>query len=163
MARFIVTCLLLLGIFFTTGCAFQLSGSRVMDYEYLVNDLRLSRVTIEEIMDVPYPVFDAHGESVFSVGGKSVRIEDEKHLLVLEYENEAAVKTEAGFVSRDGYDLHKPEGKFYQSIDWIAPPHWYQDGRIIVLYVGENPEIRILLEDLLGRQFAGQGPARSIE
>lgn len=38
---------------------------------------------------------------------------------------------------------------------WIAPPHFFQSGRLIVLYVGENSSVLKALADLLGPEFAG--------
>lgn len=39
---------------------------------------------------------------------------------------------------------------------WIAPPHFYQTGRIIILYLGDNAEIIQAMESIAGGQFAGQ-------
>ena len=41
-------------------------------------------------------------------------------------------------------------------VDWIAPPHFYHTGRVIVLYVGSNADLIRLLEATLGPQFAGR-------
>ena len=38
---------------------------------------------------------------------------------------------------------------------WIAPPHFFTSGRLIVLYVGEVPSMLETLTELLGPQFAG--------
>ena len=38
---------------------------------------------------------------------------------------------------------------------WIATPHFYINGMLIVLYVGDSSETIGLLEDALGPQFAG--------
>ncbi len=42
------------------------------------------------------------------------------------------------------------------SVAWIAPPHFFHSGRLIVLYVGDNESILKLLTTELGPQFAGQ-------
>jgi len=39
---------------------------------------------------------------------------------------------------------------------WVAPPHFYKAGRIIVLYVGENAAVTEALDTVLGPQFAGK-------
>ena len=39
---------------------------------------------------------------------------------------------------------------------WIAPPHFFRSGRLIVLYVGEAPSVLEALGDLLGPQFGGK-------
>ncbi|MFC1921557.1 hypothetical protein ACFLYQ_07525 [Chloroflexota bacterium] len=164
---FLLVCFLL-GILFITGCALQSSGNAVMDYERFLDNLRLSGIVIEETVNVPHPVISAEDESIFSVGGKRIRIAGGGILLVLVYEDEAAAKAETEFISRDGHDLSIPDGKFYHQIDYISPPHWYQSGRIIVLYNGpegvtDDYETLELLNKILGMQFAGDGPVRAIE
>jgi hypothetical protein len=37
----------------------------------------------------------------------------------------------------------------------IDTPHFYQSGKIIVLYVGNNPEVIEILTELLGPKFVG--------
>jgi hypothetical protein len=46
-----------------------------------------------------------------------------------------------------------PPGPF--SVDWVKPPHLYQAGRIIVIYIGTNASLLHLLVGILGKQFAG--------
>ena len=41
------------------------------------------------------------------------------------------------------------------SAAWIAPPHFYHRGRLIVLYVGSDQSMLDLLTAVLGPQFAG--------
>jgi hypothetical protein len=41
------------------------------------------------------------------------------------------------------------------TVDWIAPPHDYQRGRVIVIYTGDDEAITRLLTAVLGPQFAG--------
>ena len=40
-------------------------------------------------------------------------------------------------------------------ISWIDTPHFYQTVKIIILYVGINPEMIGILSEVLGPQFAG--------
>jgi len=39
---------------------------------------------------------------------------------------------------------------------WVAAPHFYKSGRLIVLYVGEDASAVKALETALGPQFAGR-------
>jgi hypothetical protein len=39
---------------------------------------------------------------------------------------------------------------------WIAPPHFFKSGRLIVLYIGEAPAVLEALADTLGPQFPGK-------
>lgn len=40
-------------------------------------------------------------------------------------------------------------------IDYIAPPHWFHEGRVVVLYVGCDDTLLALLQQVLGPPFAG--------
>jgi hypothetical protein len=41
-------------------------------------------------------------------------------------------------------------------VDWVAPPHFFLKGRVLVLYVGSDPAVQKLLAGVLGPQFAGR-------
>jgi hypothetical protein len=79
---------------------------------------------------------------VFKLNGEDVQ--------VFEYHDHSTAKTEAALVS--------PDGSFIGTSlpFWIAPPHFYKAGLIIVLYVGENTAVTDALESILGEQFAGR-------
>src|SRR3989344_172543 len=78
---------------------------------------------------------------VISVGGADVQ--------VFEFASESDAKTASLTVSKDGTEIGT------SIIRWIDTPHFYTNGKLIVLYVGQNPEIVNLLESFLGKQFAG--------
>ena len=40
-------------------------------------------------------------------------------------------------------------------VDWVAPPHFFLKGRVVVIYVGSDTGIVSLLTNVLGSQFAG--------
>ncbi len=84
---------------------------------------------------------------------------DGENINIFEYPDEATAISEAKFVSKDGFSIYRPEdgaNKGYAgNIDWIAAPHWYQKGRIIMLYVGEREETLNLLYEYLGPAYAG--------
>ena len=40
-------------------------------------------------------------------------------------------------------------------VSWVAAPHFYQTGKLIVLYVGDDTAVHNVLENVLGSQFAG--------
>ena len=44
-----------------------------------------------------------------------------------------------------------------QVIDWPATPHFFVNGRVVVIYVGDNPQVIFGLQDILGPQVAGGG------
>ena len=41
-------------------------------------------------------------------------------------------------------------------ISWIAPPHSYKAGRLIVVYVGSEGGVINILQEIMGPQFAGR-------
>ena len=41
-------------------------------------------------------------------------------------------------------------------ISWIAPPHFYKAGRLIVVYVGSEGGVINILQEIMGSQFAGR-------
>ena len=40
-------------------------------------------------------------------------------------------------------------------ITWVAPPHFYKAGKLIVIYVGSDNDVIDALQDAMGPQFAG--------
>ncbi len=68
---------------------------------------------------------------------------------VFEYASEVNAKVEADLVTPDG-------GSVGASImTWIATPHFYNSGKLIVLYVGDQSDTIDDLEAVLGSEFAG--------
>lgn len=84
----------------------------------------------------------------FSVAGRIINLDGEA-LQVFEYATPSAADADAGRVSADGTTIgtSKPT--------WIATPHFFKSGKLIVLYVGGNQSIVDLLRTTLGNQFAG--------
>ncbi|MDC8437730.1 MAG: hypothetical protein LV468_01870, partial [Candidatus Nitrosotenuis sp.] len=76
-----------------------------------------------------------------SVGGATIQ--------VYEFQSESDAESARLTVSEDGTEIGT------SIIRWMDTPHFYAKGKIIVLYVGQNPEVTSLLEAFLGNQFAG--------
>jgi hypothetical protein len=75
-----------------------------------------------------------------------------------EYQTTLAATYDASRISADGTTLRPsflPNGGPAASIDFIAPPHWFHKGHVIVLYVGRQGDLVALLRQALGPQFAG--------
>ena len=68
---------------------------------------------------------------------------------VFEFPSESDAITANLTVSEDGTEIGTSITR------WMDTPHFYTNGKLIVLHVGQNPEIVNLLESLLGNQFAG--------
>jgi len=114
----------------------------VTDYSSLVAAIKSRGILVETVDEIAAESSSfSVPTKVISVGGADVQ--------VFEFQNESDAKAANLTVSEDGTEIGT------SIIRWIGPPHFYAQGKLIVLYVGENPEVSNLLEDLLGPQFAG--------
>jgi hypothetical protein len=73
-----------------------------------------------------------------------------------EYGTTSAAQADAGRVSSNGSTIRGPDGQVV-AVDFIASPHDFRRGRVIVSYVGDDRAMIVLLAAVLGPQFAG-GP-----
>jgi hypothetical protein len=85
----------------------------------------------------------------FSVPGRFVRVKGED-VQVFEYPDEARARAASNGVSQDGGTVGG------SAVMWAGPPHFFRRGRLIVLYVGEDPSVLSPLQRVLGPQFAGR-------
>lgn len=116
-------------------------GGPVRDYVSLFDNLRAAGATVEPVGSIRQPFFSVEGNAI-TVNGENVQ--------VFEYENQAAAKAEAETISPDGSSIGT------SIVSWVGPPHFFQIGRIIVLYVGSNGEVIELLEEVIAPQIAGR-------
>lgn len=117
------------------------SAGSATEYLNLVSRLRAEgakvKLTAEQVR-----------QPFFSVPGRIITINDES-LQVFRFANASAAKGQAKRVAPDGMTIgtSKPS--------WMAPPHFFKSGELIVLYVGANESILKVLQVSLGAQFAG--------
>ena len=139
-------------IAWSTGCAGQQPppspqppvvshGGPVTDYISLFDNLRATGATVEPAGDISQPFFSVKG-LVITVNNSDVQ--------VFEYADAATADTEAALVSPDGSSIGTT------MVSWVATPHFYKTGKLIVLYVGDDTAVLNVLEDVLGSQFAGR-------
>jgi hypothetical protein len=115
------------------------SDSRVIgDFASLMDALNAHDVTVGE--NISQPFIPVEGQIVM-INGEGVQ--------VFEFADEAAASETAATIPPDGASFATV------MVTWIATPHFYHSGRLIVLYVGDNAAITALLESLLGPQIAG--------
>ena len=91
--------------------------------------------------EVSQPFFSDEGQAII-VNGEQVQ--------VFEYADESAVEADASKVSPDGGTVGTT------MITWVATPHFFRSGRVMVLYVGDDTSTLKVLETVLGPQFAGR-------
>ena len=118
----------------------KLPEQMVSDYTRLIEGLKSTSASVEPGESISQPFFTPQGQ-VIKINGEDVQ--------VFEYVSEEEVLKEAMQVSADGSSVGTT------IITWIDTPHFYQSGKIIVLYVGSNQEVIEHLTELLGPQFAG--------
>ena len=92
---------------------------------------------------------DSITQEFFSPEGHTVKVNG-ADLQVFEYENAEAMEKEASQVAPDGGSIGT------SMLTWIDTPHFYNTGRIIVLYLGNDQALLDLLNKVIGPQFAGQ-------
>jgi hypothetical protein len=104
-------------------------------YAQLVAALEASGAKVEPVGEVTQDFFSVKGQ-VLKVNGEDVQ--------VFEYASEAERQADS--------DQINPDGSVGTSmILWIAPPHWFAEGKLIVLYLGEDEAMLNLLGSLLVR------------
>ena len=116
-------------------------GGPVEDYVSLVDALRAAGANVEPGDSVEQAFFTVKGQ-IIKVNGSDVQ--------VFEYESVEALEAEASQVSPDGGSTGTT------MITWMATPHFFKSGRVLVLYVGDDAAVFDLLKGALGEQFAGR-------
>ncbi len=113
----------------------------IQDQASLINALQAVGATVETGDSITQEFFTPEGQTV-KVNGADLQ--------VFEYESAEAMEKEASQVAPDGGSIGT------SMVTWMAPPHFYKAGRIIVLYVGDDKPLLDLLNKVIGSQFAGQ-------
>jgi len=115
----------------------------------LIDDLRNEGATVESGGLINQSFFSVQGR-IITINGSDVR--------VFEYENEVAAESDAALVSDDGLQVgNVTEGRITRItfLGWVTSPHFFMDGRVIVIYVGDDVGVLSILTKVLGAQFAG--------
>ncbi|SCP95249.1 hypothetical protein [Anaerobium acetethylicum] len=85
-------------------------------------------------------------------------VNGQENIYVYVYENNRAMEEDSLCLDACGfyYSAVKDDVSKNIQMSWDSLPHFFKRGNIIVLYVGENPEMINNLKGFLGAQFAGQ-------
>lgn len=124
----------------------QSHGGPIADHVSFVDTLRRKGYAVEIVGEIEQPFLRVKGTRLRLRGAN---LEQPAELQSYDYENAQTAKADADRIGPDG----NPKGT---QIDWIAPPHFYLRGRVLVIYIGSEPRVVALLTDLLSPQFAGQ-------
>jgi len=118
-------------------------------YGDLLAALRGRGATVQESGPASNVLFNGAGHGLLANGAQ---------VAAYEYGTTFAASMDAARISSDGSTARGGLGPFgggAVTVDWIAPPHHYLKGRIIVTYVGADAGTLALLTATLGPQFAG--------
>jgi len=107
--------------------------------EELVEALQSDGAKVELLGSIEQVFFSVEGQ-VLGVNGAEVQ--------VFEYADEAAREAESQLISPDGSSVGTA------MITWVSQPHFWVEGKLIALYVGEDQAIVDLLSGVLGEPIA---------
>lgn len=138
--RFLIL-ILLIGTISLFGCS---KDASITEYGELVSNLKnLGFSVTEEDVD----------KDILQGQRKWLTINDEENLSVYLYKTSKEMEEDASYINEQGSSY--TNGKDNAEISWVSDPHFYKEGNIIVLYVGNNQEVINKLEEIIGSQFAG--------
>jgi len=139
--------LVIIGLLLTAcGTAPQSHGGPVQDQVSLIDALRKS-VTVDISGTVAQPFLHPQSGTAVRLSGPSLA--GPADLQLFEYASAAGAQADAHQIRADG------SGTATTIVDWMAPPHFFLKGRVLVIYVGNDSAVISLLRNLLGPQFAG--------
>lgn len=116
--------------------------ARVDRVERLVSSLRAKGVTVATRGETSH-----ERNGYFSVSSKDLEAGGAL-LKAFEYDSEAKADADARLIGVNGQP--NPNA----TIDWIASPHFFRQGPLIVIYFGCSADILLILTDLLGISIA---------
>lgn len=111
-----------------------------LDLESLIEKLRGKGLIVERTGEIDQPFFQVKGQLI-SVNGDTLQI--------FAYDDLHSANNEAALVSPDGRSVGNT------MVQWVATPHFYQTGKLIVIYVGDDENMEQTFEEIIGFQFAG--------
>jgi hypothetical protein len=122
-------------------------GGPVQDQVSLIDTLRGKNVTVDISGGISQPFLHAPSGTIVRLSGGSLTTPADVQLF--EYGSASAASGDAKQIRPDG------SGNANTIVDWIAPPHFFLKGRVLVIYVGRDQAVLTLLGSVLGPQFAG--------
>jgi len=140
--RFIAAMISGLSMLAFAGC----SGSADVDTAGLVKHLQGKGYTVEIVGDVEQPFLNVKGKVLHA---RLLNVAGAEEMQSYDYPDEEAAKSDARQIAPDG----SVRGS---KMTWIAPPRFFQRGRLLVIYLGSNPDMLRALMDVLGPPFAGR-------
>jgi hypothetical protein len=125
----------------------QSHGGPVQDQVSLIDTLRSKNLTVDISGTVSQPFLNPQSGTTVRLSGGALTTPAD--LQLFEYGSASAASADAKRISSDG------SGTATTKISWVAPPHFFLKGRVMVVYVGNDPAVVSLLSGVLRPQFAG--------
>ena len=118
------------------------SNNESFSYESLFNNLKKYDPSIKE-SNVTKEIF-------FKVPAKVIKVGEDK-IQIYEYPSAEEMEKEALMISEEGYKVKNV------IINWFKSPHFYKRNKILILYLGDDENIKNELERIVGNEFIGKG------
>jgi hypothetical protein len=137
-------CLLAVAAAVSTAYAGESGTSRggpATDSAGLMDTLNAAGLRVEQTGEVDQPFLSVTGGMISMLG---------EDIQLFQYATAAVMEAQAARISPDGNTVGTTK------LQWIGSPHFYKQGRLLVLYVGNNEKVLHTLEQALGSPFAGQ-------
>jgi hypothetical protein len=129
----------------TDGTATVGGTSGINDTQSLVDALTRAGMVVNPTGPIEQPFLSVKGSTYEAGSG---------YMQVFEYADQSAADSDAAKISPDGSIAGF-------SVGWVASPHFYKVGRLIVIYLGDDATDLGTLQTTLGDPFAsGKAPLR---
>ena len=125
-------------------------GGPVEDYISLVDTLRAAGATVDPAGPEAFTDYFAPQGQLLTVNGEGIS--------AYEFGSAEEADAAAGGVSATGSSIvtTMADGtEMATMVTWVAPPHFYKAGKLIVIYVGSDSDVNNALQEAMGPQFAG--------
>ena len=136
-AKSLSTAVLFVVLLLVSACS---TAEALEDYAGLTGALEAAGESVEPGGPVEQPFLSEPGQ-ILRVNGMDVQ--------VFEYESAEQLEADAAKISPEGGSTDTT------MITWMATPHFFKSGQLLVLYVGDDAGTLNVLESVLGEQFAG--------
>ena len=124
-------------------------GGPVKDYVSLVDNLRAAGATVDPA---------GTGSALYFAPQRQLLTVNRERVETFEFASAEEADVAAGGVSATGSSIvtTMADGtRMASMITWVAPPHFYKAGKLIVIYVGCDSDVIDTFQEAMGPQFAG--------
>lgn len=128
-------------------------GGPIRDHISFVDTLRARGYTVEIADSIEQPFLRGIGTQLRISGGDFAQPVE---LQSFDYEQDELKSDPLQAAEEDASQIEPSRQPRTMQIEWIARPHFYHKERVIVLYLGSDPQAPALWGELLGPPFVGK-------